>query len=152
MWETECHRHLKTFSESSCTVQHHTIKGFQVTSYQANFASHHTHNRHVGFLLAWRGIGKYNKMFRYFFLVNTIPNYNSVIRILAHTLGGNFESFCEVNQKLKHFLFFSIPHHSKRKPGGRAKSRAYRYIPRRPNPLYAIEVISLFTGSAILWV
>ena len=36
-----------------------------VTSYQANLASHHTSNRHIGFLLACHGIGKYNKMFRY---------------------------------------------------------------------------------------
>ena len=28
------------------------IEGFHVTSYQANFASHHTCNHHVGFLLA----------------------------------------------------------------------------------------------------
>ena len=45
---------------------HVRIEGFHVTSYQANFASPHTHNRHVGFLLAWHGIGKYNTMFRYF--------------------------------------------------------------------------------------
>ena len=31
------------------------IEGFHVTLYQANFASHHTRNRHVGFLLAWHG-------------------------------------------------------------------------------------------------
>ena len=35
-----------------------TIEGFHVTSYQANFASHRTRDRHVGFL--------YNKMSRYF--------------------------------------------------------------------------------------
>ena len=36
-------------------------------------------------------------------------------RILAHTLGGNFKSFCEVNQKFQRFLlfFFIIPHHTK---------------------------------------
>ena len=43
-----------------------TIEDFHVMSYQANFASHHTRNRHVGFLLAWHGIEKYNKMFPYF--------------------------------------------------------------------------------------
>ena len=32
-----------------------SIEGFHVTSYQANFASHHTRDRHVGFLLAWNG-------------------------------------------------------------------------------------------------
>ena len=42
------------------------IEGFRVTLYQANFASHHTRNRHVDFHLAWSSIGKYNKMFLYF--------------------------------------------------------------------------------------
>ena len=42
------------------------IEGFHVTSYQANIASHHTRDRHVGFLLALNGIGKHNKMSRYF--------------------------------------------------------------------------------------
>ena len=42
------------------------IEGFHVTSYLANFASHHTHDRHVGFLLARQGKGKRNKMSRYF--------------------------------------------------------------------------------------
>ena len=39
-----------------------TIKGFHVTSYQANFASHLTRDRHVGFLSPQSGIRKYNKM------------------------------------------------------------------------------------------
>ena len=50
----------------------------------------------------------------HFHLVHTtIPNYNRVTRIiLAHILGGNFKSFCEVNQKFQRFLlFFSIPRH-----------------------------------------
>ena len=38
------------------------IEGFHVTSYQANFASHHTRDRHVGFLFTWSAIGKYYKM------------------------------------------------------------------------------------------
>ena len=33
-------------------------------SYQPNFASHHTRDRHVAFLCARRGIGKHNKMSR----------------------------------------------------------------------------------------
>ena len=76
-----------------------------MTSYQAKFASYHTCDRSVGFLLAWNSIGKHNKMSRYFlfssycnskltqqnipllfYLVDTIiPNYNRVTRILAHT-------------------------------------------------------------------
>ena len=86
-----------------------------MTSYQANFASHHTCARHVGFLLACNGIEKNTtKCPVTFYLVHTtIPNYNRVTRILAHTLGGNFKSFCEVNQKFQRFLFFSIPRHTK---------------------------------------
>ena len=42
------------------------IEGFHVTSYQVNFASHHTRDRPVGFLSAHCGIWKYNKMSRYF--------------------------------------------------------------------------------------
>ena len=38
------------------------IEGFHVTSYQANFASHHTCDRHVGFLAPLSGIEKHNKM------------------------------------------------------------------------------------------
>ena len=43
------------------------IEGFNKTSYQANFASHHTRDSHVGFLLALQGIGKQNKMFHNFY-------------------------------------------------------------------------------------
>ena len=53
------------FNKCHCVIQKLTIEGFNVTSYQANVASHHIRDRHVGFLLAWHGIGKYNKMFRH---------------------------------------------------------------------------------------
>ena len=77
-----------------------TIEGFHVTSYQANFASHRTFDRHVGFLRPWRGIGKHKKMSETFYLAHTtIPNYNGVTRILAHTLMWNFKSCYEVNPK-----------------------------------------------------
>ena len=49
------------------------IKGFYVTSYQANFASHHTRDCHDGFLFTRSGIGKCNKMSRYF-LFNSYHN------------------------------------------------------------------------------
>ena len=39
-----------------------TKEGFYVKLYQANFTSYHTRDRHVGFLFARDGIGKYNKM------------------------------------------------------------------------------------------
>ena len=44
------------------------IESFHVTSYQANFESHHTRDSHVGFLLTQSGIGQYNKMSRYFLI------------------------------------------------------------------------------------
>ena len=43
-----------------------TLRVFNVTSDQANFASHHTRDHHVGFPLAWEGIGKSNKTFHNF--------------------------------------------------------------------------------------
>ena len=51
--------------------------GFHVTSYQANFASHHTRGRHVGFLFTWSGIEKYNKISRYFL---SSSNHNSKLQ------------------------------------------------------------------------
>ena len=57
------------FQALSCNIrpQHFTqsSRGFHVTSYQANFASHHTRDRHVGFLFTFEGIGKSNKMYHY---------------------------------------------------------------------------------------
>ena len=53
-----------------------------VTSYEANFASHHTRDSHVGFLLAWYGIGSTTKCSATFYQVHTtIPNYNIMTRI-----------------------------------------------------------------------
>ena len=42
------------------------LKGFYVTSYQANFAGHHTRDSHVGFLFLHSGIGTGKKMFHNF--------------------------------------------------------------------------------------
>ena len=102
---------------------------------QANFTSHHTRDHHIGFLFTRSGIGKYNKCPRTFYLVlTTIPNYNWVTRISAHTFCWNFNSFHEVKFKCV-LLIFSIPHHTKRKPSGVAESCAYRCVPRRTNLL-----------------
>ena len=38
------------------------IGGFHAMSYQANFASHYTRDRHVDFLFIFEGKGKSNKM------------------------------------------------------------------------------------------
>ena len=48
---------------NNCCTHYPSIGGFHVTSYQANFASHRTHDHHVGFLFTCKGIGKSNKMF-----------------------------------------------------------------------------------------
>ena len=45
--------------------QYFPIEGFHVTSYHANFARHHTRDRHVRFLFTQSGIGKYLKMSHY---------------------------------------------------------------------------------------
>ena len=44
------------------------IGGFHMMLNQASFASHHTRDRHVGFLTLQAGIGKYNKMSQNFLL------------------------------------------------------------------------------------
>ena len=53
-------------------------------------------------------------------------------RILAHTIGGNLKSFCEVNQKFQRFLlFFSILRHTKGNQAAgqnRARIGAYRVV------------------------
>ena len=62
------------------------IEGYHVTSDQANFGSHHTRDRHVGFLSVWDDIEKNSKMFHHFlFICITLQNYNRVPRISAHT-------------------------------------------------------------------
>ena len=96
------------------------IEGFHVMSYRANFASHHTRDSHVGFLCTRSGIGKYNKMSRYFLFSSY---HNTKLQLSdKNTLGGNFNSFCEINQKFKHFFIFSIPRYTKRKPSSGAMS------------------------------
>ena len=39
-----------------------TIQRVSCDVISSHFASHHTRNRHVGFLFSWHGIGKHNKM------------------------------------------------------------------------------------------
>ena len=52
-------------------------RGFHVMSYQANFASHHTGDSHVGFLFTWRVLENTTKCSVTFYLVHTkLPNYN----------------------------------------------------------------------------
>ena len=57
-------------------------------SYQANFASHHTSDHHLGFLSARNGIGKCNKMAHYFLFssYNNTKLQLSDKNISTHTL------------------------------------------------------------------
>ena len=106
----------------------HHDRGFHVTSYQANFASPPTRDRHVGFLSPQSGTEKYNQMSQNFLFssYHYTKLQPSDKNILAHTFGWNFKSCYEVNPKWQRVLFFfSIPRCTKRKPGSGAKSCAY---------------------------
>ena len=145
---------MKSYCWTFVRFQPCTTEGFHVTSYQANFASHHTRNRHVGFFFTWSDIGKYNKMSRYFLFssVHTIiPNYNWVTRILANTLSWNFYSFYEVSKKFKRFFFlfffFCIPRHTKRKPSFGAKSCTNWCVLCCSNPLYDSNILRIFLNN-----
>ena len=93
------------------------VEGFHVMSYQGNFASHLTRHRNVGFLFARASIRKHNNMFR-----NILSfNHNAKLQLsdknisMLCTLGGDFKSCYEENQKLQRdLLFFSVPHRTKR--------------------------------------
>ena len=68
-----------------------------MTSYQANFASHHTHCSLIGFLSTQNGIGKNQKIYHYFLLssyhINKLQPSNN---ISTHTLSCNFKTAHEV--------------------------------------------------------
>ena len=111
-------------------------RGFLCEVISSQFTSHHIRDRHVGFLFTLSGTGKYNKMAN---TIKTLPNYNWVTRILAHTLSGNLNCFYKVlkSKKFKLFLlFFSILGRTKRKPSDVAKSCVYGCITWRANPLF----------------
>ena len=107
-----------------CAIK--TIGGFHVTSYQANFASHCTRNCHVGFLLACDGIGKNTKCSITFYLVpTTLPNYNQMTILSAHTHTHSDEIFSMSKSKVQAFLLFffiHVPHCAKGNPSDVAKS------------------------------
>ena len=87
------------------------IEGFHVTSYQINFASHHTSDRHVGFLSTWDDIGKSNKMLHYFWLssYHITKLQQSDKNISAHS-GFKFQMIPFIKWKVRaFFVVFSIP-------------------------------------------
>ena len=126
-----------------------------MTSYLANFASHHTRDRHVGFLLAWNGIGKHNKMSCLtFYLVHTsITTYNRVTRILVHTHGGNLKSFCEIKSSCV-FCCFSLYHviQKRNQAAGQNCSRisAYRIMQTLYSLVSLLNIVSPMVGGGSL--
>ena len=72
----------------------------------------------------------------FLFSSNHYTKLHQVTKILKHTLCWKFKSCYKVNQKKKQvLLFFSMPHHTERKPRSGEKSRAHACVQRRANPL-----------------
>ena len=83
------------------------IEDFHVMSYQTNFTSGHTRDRHVGFLFALGGIGKINKMFRYFL-------FNSYHITKLPTSDKNISTYIRLKSKVQAFsVVFLIPRSTK---------------------------------------
>ena len=122
-------------------------------SYQANFASHHTYDRHVGFIFARNGIGKYNKLSCYFLLSSC---HNTKLQLRDKNITTHIRLNPDMKQITRNSVFccfFSIPCHTKRKPRGGTESCAYRCVARCANTLFVKEnfnwtityLIQLFT-------
>ena len=58
-------------------------RGFHVSSYQANFESQQTRDRHIGFLFAWDGIGNHNEMFQY---ISSSPYYITKLQLIDRNI------------------------------------------------------------------
>ena len=111
-----------------------------MTSYQANCASHHICDHHVGFLLACMTLYRKTQQNVPELFIKFLAQYQIITQSdknKKHTIDGNFELLCAVNQKFKRFLLcLSIPHHTKRKLSGLAKLCTYRCVPRCANLLF----------------
>ena len=103
------------------------------------------------FPFAWTGIGKDNKMSRYFLFssYHYTKSRPSDKNIKTHTrLIQKFKSCYKANQKKKQvLLFFSIPLHTERKPWRRAKSWAHKCIQHRANPLLCINAAHQYPSA-----
>ena len=104
-----------------------------MTSYQADFASHRTFDRHVGFLSAWRGIIRKHKKMPQNFLFSSYHNTKLQLsdkNISTHA--HSHEIFILNPTKQRGLLFFSIPRNTKRKPRSGEKLcvhlGAFRYV------------------------
>ena len=110
--------------------------GFSCDVYRANFATHHTCDRHASFLFAWEDIGKSNKIFHNFlFSTYHITKLQpSGKNITTHSL--KIATLHEVNPKLSVFLlFFSIPCCQMETKRCCHTLCACKCVPRRANPL-----------------
>ena len=112
--------------------------GFHMTSYRANFASHHTCDCDVGFLLAWDGIWKCNKMFHNFLLssCHIIKLQPSDRNISTHIL-LKFQILSYSKSEVQSlFVVFLLTALYKRKPRDVAELCTRMRVPRRANSLY----------------
>ena len=105
------------------------------------FASHHTCDHLVGFLLPQTGMGKYNKipqnfLFSSYHNARLQPSY----KILAHTL-LKFEILLQSKSKITAcFVVFIDTGSYKRKPSGKEKSCVYCCALHHANPLFTIVI------------
>ena len=104
--------------------------GFHVTSYQANFASHHTRNRHIGFLFTCKGIEKSNKTYHYYLLssyhITKLQPSDKNINTHLHEISNP----C-MNKSKVLLLFFSIPRCANGNQDilkNRARESAYHFV------------------------
>ena len=126
-----------------------------MTSYQAILQVHQTRGHHVVFLFTRSGIEKYNKMSCYF-LFNSYNNIklhlsDTLTRIFAYSLGGNFNSFYKVNLNFKRFVvvvvfIYTAPYKNKTKQRGKIVRVWVRKVWCKPG-IHARIIMDIFNRS-----
>ena len=118
-----------------------------MTSYQANFASHPTPDRHVGFLLHGRVYQDTTKCLVAFYLLHiTMPNYDRVSIIPKHSVEMSNLAIKWIKSNSRFCCFSPYRAIQKGNQGAGGKSCAYRCVPRRANPL--LSTLRLRTNAA----
>ena len=117
------------------------IGGLNVTSYRANFASHHTRDHHVGFLFTCEeceGVGKSTKCHNFLFSSFHITKLQASDKNISTHTPMNFQTLPRSESKvLAFFVVFLHTALCKRQPRNFGKSCARRCLPRRrANPLH----------------
>ena len=109
LWH-HAHTNIVLSMYNTIIVGHRWIEGegFHVMSYHAKFASHHTHNRHVGFLLHSTVL---ETQLTFNSVHTTIPNYNWY-EWQEYILSENVKPCHEVDQILISILsfFYTAPY------------------------------------------